>query len=268
MTGGTISADRDLLGGLTSLALRASAEILRIRGQSLNARHKADSTPVTDADHAAEEIILSGLAQLLPGMPVVSEEDHARTAAPQPSGTFALVDPLDGTREFIAGRDEFTVNIAIVENGVPSAGVIAAPARNTVWRGALGHGAQRLRHGPDGSVLDTNTIVTRKLPTPRIAAFSRSHPDTASEAFVTRWQNISLMTAGSSLKFALVAEGAADIYPRLSPICEWDIAAGHALVLAAGGVVVAPDGKQLRYGQADRKFVVPGFIAWANPDLA
>lgn len=261
------SSGIELVDELTSLALVASTEILRIREGTLNARHKPDATPVTDADHAAEEIVLEGLSRILPGLPVVSEEDHAANGAEAPGSSFALVDPLDGTREFIAGRDEFTVNIAIIEAGIPIIGIVAAPARHTLWRGMIGQGAQKLRYADDG-IFETASIEVRKLVSPRIAAFSRSHADPQSEAFAARWPDVTQVTAGSSLKFALVAEGQADIYPRLSPTCEWDIAAGHALVASAGGLVVTPEGEPLRYGQADRKFIVPGFVAWANPDLA
>jgi 3'(2'), 5'-bisphosphate nucleotidase len=261
-------ADARLLDELTAIAARASVEILEIRGRAINARQKPDATPVTDADHAAEEIILRGLSRLLPGIPVISEEDFMSGPRPRPDGIFVLVDPLDGTREFIAGRDEFTVNIALIENGSPHAGIVAAPARACVWRGSHGKGAQKLRLTPDGTAADATPIKTRRLIPPRVVLVSRSHPDALTQAFIDRQPAIEAMPVGSSLKFGLLAEGAADLYPRLAPVREWDAAAGHALLVAAGGVVVAPDGSALKYGRPDRNFTIPGFVAWANPDAS
>ncbi len=258
-----------LLDALTTIASRAGAEIMRIRNSGSNPRRKSDSTLVTDADIAAEALIVDSLQRVLPGIPIVSEEDNAR-GAPSLGRHFILVDPLDGTREFVAGRDEFTVNIAIVENGTPRIGVIGAPARNTIWRGEVGGAAQRLRLAP-GEALDraeNTAIAVRRLAEPRVAVMSRSHLDPATKAFAARWPGLESVSAGSSLKFALIAEGAADIYPRLSPTSEWDIAAGHAIVAAAGGIVVRPDGNPLVYGRTLEKFLVPSFVAWANPSCA
>jgi 3'(2'), 5'-bisphosphate nucleotidase len=266
VTDKTAFADAALLEELTSIAMRASAAILAIREGAFSIREKSDASPVTEADHAAEEIILAGLSPLLPGIPVVSEEAHARAAAPQPGATFALVDPLDGTREFVAGRDEFTVNIALVVDGVPRAGVIAAPARQMLWRGAVGKHAEKLKF-ESGHATGVEKISTRRLDRPQCVLMSRSHPDAATEALVNRWPGIETLKMGSSLKFGLIADGTADIYPRLGPVCEWDIAAGHAIVVAAGGCVVAPDGRELSYGGATKNFVVPGFVAWANTAL-
>jgi len=262
-------ADPLLLDELTSIVSRAGAEIMRVRDGAHNLRHKADSSPVTDADEAAEALILGSLSRTLPGIPIVSEEDNARGSAPALGPVFILVDPLDGTREFIAGRDEFTVNIAIVENGTPRVGVIGAPARGTIWRGRLGQGAQRLRLAPGTAPeqAEVETIAARQLATPKVAVMSRSHLDPATKKFVERWPGLDAVSAGSSLKFALIAEGEADIYPRMSPTCEWDIAAGHAIASAAGGLVTDPQGRPLEYGRADRKFLVPSFVAWANPAI-
>lgn len=208
-----------------------------------------------------------GLSKALPGVPVVSEEDHARRPVTQAAGTFVLVDPLDGTREFIAGRDEFTVNIALIENETPRVGIIAAPARGSLWRGSARHGAQKLHLTGEGHASDPVTISTRRLDVPRVILMSRSHSDPATTAFAKRWTGIETMTAGSSLKFGLIAEGIADVYPRLAPVREWDAAAGHALVVAAGGIVVTPDGNPLDYGRKENNFTVTGFVAWANPAL-
>lgn len=261
-----VFADARLLDELTAIAARASAEIMRIRERTFGTHQKTDASPVTDADQAAEDIILAGLSRLLPDTPVVSEEDHARKPATA-AKTFVLVDPLDGTREFIAGRDEFTVNIALVEDGTPCVGVVAAPARASLWRGSVGHGAQKLRLTDDGRAADPESIATRRLDVPRVILVSRSHPDPATAAFAGRWPGIETMAIGSSLKFGLLAEGAADVYPRLAPVREWDAAAGHALVVAAGGMVVTPDGRPLGYGRARDDFTVQGFVAWGNPKL-
>jgi 3'(2'), 5'-bisphosphate nucleotidase len=256
-------ADASLIEELTAIAVRAADTILRIRESSFNVREKADASPVTEADHAAEEIILARLSRLLPGIEIISEEAHSRIAAPKPAGAFVLVDPLDGTREFVAGRDEFTVNIALVENGVPQTGIIAAPARGVLWRGAAGR-AEKMQIAA-GNISKAERISSRRLDRPKCVLMSRSHLDAATDALVKRWPDIETLKAGSSLKFGLIADGTADLYPRLGPVCEWDIAAGHALVVAAGGCVFTPDGGEISYGGAEKNFIVPGFVAWANP---
>ena len=251
--------DADLVDGLTALVARASAAIFAIAPAALATRTKADQTPVTAADEAADAVIAEGLAGLMPGTAVVSEES-ART---DPQGaTFALVDPLDGTKEFIAGRPEYTVNVAIVVDGTPVAGFIAAPALGLVFRGVVGRGAERLALD---RIADATTIRCRANPAgPLVAAVSRSHLDPDTEAFLDRLGVGQRITCGSALKFCRIAEGAADVYPRLSPTSEWDIAAGHAIVTAAGGLVAMPSGEPLRYGRARLDFKVPGFIAWGD----
>ena len=176
---------------------------------------------------------------------------------------FVIVDPLDGTREFLAEIDEFTVNIALVEDEIPIAGVVGAPARGLIWRGYAGHGAERLALAP-GAAPDAArqriAIRTRARPTSGARVLiSRSHLDAATDAYVDRLPQPERIACGSALKFCLVAEGSADLYPRLGPTSEWDIAAGHAVLVAAGGELRKPDGGALRYGQGD--FRVPGFIA-------
>jgi 3'(2'), 5'-bisphosphate nucleotidase len=248
---------------LSALVARASAAILR--HASGPARPKADGSPVTDADHASEAVILDGLAQLLPGVPVISEEKLGTERPPALSGSFILVDPLDGTREFIAGRDEYTVNVALIADGRPIAGIVSAPARGQLWRGIVGRGAERL--GMDNENLSApQPIHTRAWPqSGAVALVSRSHPDAATAALLARLPQTEAQPCGSSLKFCRIAEGAADLYPRLGPTSEWDIAAGHALVVAAGGKVSAPDGGELVYGRAPDNFRVPGFVAWGDP---
>ncbi len=254
-------ADADLLEGLTRIAAQASAAILAVPRRDLNRRDKPDTSPVTAADEASEAVILDGLARLMPGVPVLSEEQ----AGPRPvfgSGErLFIVDPLDGTREFIAGLDEYVVNIALVRNGTPVAGVVAAPARGLIWRGRIGHGAERLGL-PDGR--GRTAIRTRARPgSGARVLISRSHLDLATDAYVERLTNPEKIACGSALKFCLLAEGSADLYPRLAPTSEWDIAAGHAVLLAAGGDVRMPNGNALRYGQGYERgdYRIPSFIA-------
>ncbi|MBV8753647.1 MAG: 3'(2'),5'-bisphosphate nucleotidase CysQ [Hyphomicrobiales bacterium] len=255
---------------LTALVSEAAAVVRRIGPQA--ARMKADHTPVCDADEAAEILLLEGLARLAPGVPVVSEEACARGVRPRPGTRFFLVDPLDGTREFLAGLDEYTVNVALVADGVPQIGIIAAPAQGRVWRGAAGRGAERFDLAPGAApAAARNVTPLRPRPQPAhglIAAVSRSHLDPRTAAFVAALPGADQLACGSSLKFCRLAEGQADVYPRLAPTSEWDIAAGHAVLTASGGVIRAPDGAPVAYGRAEEFFRVPGFVAWADPAAA
>jgi 3'(2'), 5'-bisphosphate nucleotidase len=263
-------ADGRLLDELTAIVSAAAAAILAARAGSLGARTKADLSPVTVCDEAAEAAILAGLARVLPGVAVVSEE--AASGAPPSSlpDSFVLVDPLDGTRELIAGRDEFTVNVAIVRGGRPRLGIVAAPAQGVVWRGSEGRGAERLQllpGAPASAARERSAVRTRAAPRAGlVAVVSRSHLDAETEAFLARLPIAGRLTSGSAVKFCQVAEGAADVYPRLSTTCEWDVAAGHAVLTAAGGVLTAPGGAALSYGQIGRNFRVPAFVAWGDPE--
>jgi 3'(2'), 5'-bisphosphate nucleotidase len=254
------TVDQELADALTDLVARAGDAILAVAPTALRTRLKADQSPVTAADEAADAVIAEGLARLLPGLAVVSEESGARAG---PLGeTFALVDPLDGTKEFVAGHDEYTVNLAIVADGSPIAGFIAAPALGLLFRGIVGRGAERLARDAAAPV----AIRCRPAPAGALTAtVSRSHLDPATSAFLDTLGVAARMTCGSALKFCRVAEGAADVYPRLSPTSEWDTAAGHAIVVAAGGVVTTPAGAPLRYGAWRQGFAVPGFIARGDP---
>jgi 3'(2'), 5'-bisphosphate nucleotidase len=264
------TADARLAESLTGIALAACAAILRIDFRNAGTRHKADTSPVTLADEAAQATILEGLGKVLPLVPVASEEAACQWEGEAP-GEFVLVDPLDGTAEFLAGRPEYTVNIALVRDGIPAVGVVAAPALGLIWRGATDHGAERLGFSPGdaGSARDAAAIHTRAWPAGEpIAAISRSHYDAASAALLARIAPARSVEYGSALKFCRLAEGAVDIYPRLAPTCEWDVAAGYAVVVAAGGVVTKPDGSALRFGRLREDFRVPGFIAWGDPAAA
>jgi 3'(2'), 5'-bisphosphate nucleotidase len=255
-----------LLEPLTALVIEAGVAILAIRCGTLGIVEKADGSPVTQADLAADRIIADGLARLAPDIPSLSEERAGETKPPFPNLIF-VVDPLDGTKEFIAGRDEFTVNVALVADGTPILGLVGAPALGLVWRGQVGHGAERVLCGASGdSVLES--IHTRPLPPPGapwVAAVSRSHGDARTDAFIAARPGATRKTLGSAVKFGRVADGSVDIYPRLSPTSEWDVAAGHALVVAAGGKVTDAQGQPLRYGTGRNGFILPDFIAWGDP---
>jgi 3'(2'), 5'-bisphosphate nucleotidase len=247
-----------LMQGLTAIAVAASAAILE-RAANPRTRSKADGSPVTAADEAADAIIRTGLIRLMPDVPVISEEDASRQK-PEPiaaGGSYCLVDPLDGTREFIAGRDEYTVNIAVTTAGLPILGIIAAPALGLLWRGIVGRGAERL-------ALSGNAVPTAIHARPRpddelVIVASRSHLEPRTRAFIERLPQARLVQCGSSIKFCRIAEGMADLYPRLAPTHDWDIAAGHAILVAAGGAVNTPDGAALHYGSGD--LLIPDFIA-------
>jgi 3'(2'), 5'-bisphosphate nucleotidase len=260
-----------LLEKLTAAVSRAGAAILALAAAP-GARQKADLSPVTAADEASEAIILHALAEALPGIPVISEEASAAGVAPAGGGRFVLVDPLDGTREFIAGLPEYTVNVALVADGTPILGIVGAPALATVWRGVRGRGAERLRLAagePPDRARERVGIRTRGAPPDRlVAVISRSHLDDATTALLGRLPVAERLACGSSLKFCRLAEGTADLYPRLAPTMEWDVAAGHAILAAAGGVVIRPDGAPLRYGNSENQLRIPAFLAWGDPQAA
>jgi 3'(2'), 5'-bisphosphate nucleotidase len=263
------AAAATLLEPLTDLVIRAGAAILGVDRRAMRVDGKADGSPVTEADLAADRIIADGLAWLVPEIPVLSEE-RAGLAQPLYRGSFFLVDPLDGTKEFVAGRNEFTVNLALVSHGTPLLGIIGAPALGLIWRGLVGRGAERLTIGENASRL-AEPIHSRKLPprgSPWIAAVSRSHLDARSEAFIAARPAATRLVLGSAVKFGRVAEGSVDIYPRLAPTSEWDVAAGHALVTAAGGRITDAHGKALQFGTGAHGFIVPEFIAWGDPEAA
>ncbi len=221
-----------LMEHLTAIVARAAEAIQRCGASSL--RRKGDGSPVTAADEAAEAVILQGLERLAPDIPIVSEERWARDPSSGVSArsTYFLVDPLDGTQEFITGRDEFTVNIALMDAGAPLLGIVAAPAADLTWRGIVGSGAERMTLVGKGA---PTTIRTRRRPAHPVVMISRSHLDADTNAYVTSAAGGSAVRCGSSMKFCRIAEGSADFYPRLAPTHDWDVAAGHAIVVAAGG---------------------------------
>ncbi|MFK4538225.1 3'(2'), 5'-bisphosphate nucleotidase [Bradyrhizobium ottawaense] len=259
-----------LMEPLTALVVKAGEAILSVNRAAMRIDGKQDGSPVTEADLAADHIIADGLAQLAGDVPTLSEE-RTQLASPSFDGSFFLIDPLDGTKEFVAGRDEFTVNLALVTSGVPLLGIVSAPALGLLWRGIVGRGAERVSF--DGATIGVaEPIHTRKLPAqgePWIAAVSRSHGDPRSEAFIDSRPNAVRRTVGSAVKFGRIAEGSADIYPRFGPTCEWDVGAGSAVVNAAGGKVTDGKGGQLRFGERHASgFIIPEFIAWGDPQAA
>lgn len=259
-----------LMEPLTALVVKAGEAILAVNRSAMRVDGKQDGSPVTEADLAADRIIADGLAQLAGDVPTLSEE-RTHLASPPFLDSFFLIDPLDGTKEFVAGRDEFTVNLALVTQGVPLLGIVSAPALGLLWRGIVGYGAERVRF--DGATIGgAEPIHARRLPIPGqpwIAAVSRSHGDPKTEAFIDGRPNAVRKTVGSAVKFGRIAEGSADIYPRFGPTCEWDVGAGCAVVTAAGGRVTDGKGGELRFGQrGDTGFIIPDFIAWGDPQAA
>jgi len=251
-----------LLPQLESIARGAGRVIMDVYGQDFAVASKADNSPVTEADQRAEAVILPELAKLIPNIPIVAEEEVAAGRIPAiGGGPFWLVDPLDGTKEFIKRNGEFTVNIGLVENGQPVVGVVFAPAMSLLWAGSV----PNLAYAVDETG-NRRPIACRPPPSSgAVVVTSRSHNDRET---LTRWlsglDSPSIDYAGSSLKFCKVAEGSADFYPRFGPTCEWDIAAAHAVLRAAGGEVVSFEGMPMAYGKP--KFLNADFLARAKRD--
>lgn len=256
--------DGRLIDELAEAALEAGEAILGIVRRGFEVEAKRDSSPVTDADRAAELIILAALARAAPGVPVIAEEEVAAGRIPAHGHTYFLVDPLDGTKEFVRGRDDYTVNIGLVTSGIPRLGVVYAPATGRLHGGCVGQGAWLQENGIRAPI----TVRARGREITAVA--SKSHLTQATIDYLEAAVGAcSYLAIGSSLKFCIVAEGEADIYPRVGPTSEWDTAAGHAILLAAGGLVDGPDGTSLRYGK--RAFINRAFVAtsgWKAPPLA
>jgi 3'(2'), 5'-bisphosphate nucleotidase len=248
---------------LIELAIKAGDAIMAVYATDFSATQKSDLSPVTEADEAAEKIILKGLAAISPEVPVISEEAAAAGNIPEVADTFFLVDPLDGTKEFISRNGEFTVNIALIDKGVPVAGVVYAPALKRLFWGQDRAGAAQGQIEGSGAPR-WQRLAVRPLPEDGATVVaSRSHRDQATEDYLSTIKVKSFCQAGSSLKFCLVAAAEADLYPRFGRTMEWDTAAGHAVLLASGGKVVTLDGLPLRYGKRARGYDNPGFIASA-----
>jgi len=253
-----VTEHSELLALALEAARRASAAIRDIYRHDFAVRHKADQSPVTQADERAEAIILEMLEREAPGIPAVAEERHAASGhANMASARFWLIDPLDGTKEFISRNGEFTVNVGLIEDGVPVLGVVQAPALDLVYV-AAGPGTAKRRHGDDS---EFEAISARLAPERgAIVLHSRSHRDDRRlDAFVAALPGATRAISGSSIKFCRLADGEADLYPRFGTTMEWDTAAGQAVLEAAGGMVTTLDGPPLRYGKLE--FRNPDFIA-------
>jgi 3'(2'), 5'-bisphosphate nucleotidase len=248
--------DPALLALATGLAERAGAEIRAIRDRGFQVQRKADQSVVTEADRAAEAIILAGLREALPGCVVIAEEETASGKVTEAAAEFWLVDPLDGTREFTAGGDDFAVNIGLVRHGVPVLGVVGVPATGEVYGGIVGVGAWRQKNGH-------RTAISVRMPPAEglTVVASRHHGDQATlDAFLGGRPVARVVNFGSSLKFCRVAEGQADLYPRFGRTMEWDTCSPQAVLMAAGGSVETLDGKPLLYGKAG--WDNPHFVCW------
>jgi 3'(2'),5'-bisphosphate nucleotidase len=243
-------------------AVEAGRAECEIYAGAFKVHHKEDASPVTAADHAAEAIILEHLARVAPGIPVVAEESVAAGRIPRVGKEFILVDPLDGTKEFIAKRGDFTVNIALIRDGAPILGVVFAPANAQLFVGDVEAGkAFRSAQKPDPAHSAPLEPIRVRTPPARglTAVASRSHSNPDTDNYLARNNVVDRVSVGSSLKFCLVAAGEADVYPRLGPTMEWDTAAGHAVLAAAGGNVTTLEGAPLQYGKP--QFRNPSFIA-------
>jgi 3'(2'), 5'-bisphosphate nucleotidase len=253
-----------------AVALAAGPVVMVEYEKGCEVRTKSDSSPVTIADEKAEELILGLLRAQASEIPVVAEEAIARGAQADFGRSFILVDPLDGTREFIARNGEFTINIALVRDGAAVAGAVYAPALGRLWFGGeRAFVCEAAVGAPLPAKSSWRAIATRAAPADALVALaSRSHGDAETEAFLARLPIGERRSAGSSLKFCALAEGIADVYPRFAPTMEWDTAAGDAVLRAAGGIVLAVEGGPLRYGKKDRRLRNGGFIAWGDPRRA
>ncbi len=257
-----------LFGDLAAAAGVLAMEVMA--SSHVAARLKNDRSPVTEADERVEAFLLEALARDLPGMPVIAEEQAAAGVTPPHGAAFLLVDPIDGTREFLSGSSEFTINIALVVDAAPVVGAVAAPAQGRVWFA----GAESfLANAPPGGALpapqDWRRLLTRKAPTSGLTALvSRSHIDQATLDFISRLSIAERLSVGSSLKFCAIAEAVADVYPRFGPTMEWDTAAGDAVLRAAGGVVVDAAGAPLLYNKAQSHYRNGPFVAWGDPASA
>lgn len=250
----------NLTNALVSLAKDAGAEIMKHYGAEITSSFKDDCSPVTIADQAAEDLIVARLHQMMPGVACVAEERMAKGKVVDVSDgrAFFLIDPLDGTREFIAGRDEFTVNIALIEDGLPVTGVVGAPALDTVYFTLANAGAAR----QTGNGAPCDISCRNGDANARVAFVSRSHNDEQVNVLLDAHNVCETLPTGSSLKFCRLAEGAGDLYPRIGRTMEWDTAAGQAVLEAAGGRVLTEGGTRLRYGKPG--FVNPNFVAWGQ----
>ena len=261
---------KELALALIQTVLDAGRVEMEVYRGEIEVETKDDSSPVTIADKAAEEIILRDLANIEPEIPVLAEEAVSEGIIPEIGDQFFLVDPLDGTKEFIKKSDEFTVNIALIENGIPVFGIVYAPATEKLFV-TLGEGEACIakvaidKQFENLEELNLKILKTKQGdPAAMRVVASKSHMTNETKSYLEKLNVAELVSAGSSLKFCMLAEGLADIYPRFGPTMEWDTAAGHAVLIAAGGTVVLEDGSPFIYGKTEQKYLNPYFIAHAK----
>ncbi len=250
-----------LLERLTPAMQEAGALIEQLKAAGLVHRDKADKSPVTEADEAAERLLEAAIRAIDPDTPIVGEEASAAGIQPGVTARFWLIDPLDGTRDFVEGGSDYSVNIGLVEDGVPTLGLVLHPPTGTLWTGAIRLGAWK-----EGPSTPRRAINGRALAAPPVIVTSRSHLDPKTKAWVALVPDAEVKPSGSSLKFCLLAEGLADAYPRYGPTSEWDTAAADAILRAAGGITLGPDGKPFGYGKP--RYLNASFLALADPDAA
>ena len=257
----------ELAHAFAEICLQAALPVMEVYAKDFTPEQKDDRSPVTEADKRAEVVILEALKAILPDTPVLAEESFSAGVRPEVSDRFLLVDPVDGTKEFIKKNGEFTINIALIENGVPVAGCVYAPALERLYVGA--DGAAAAGAAKPGDAFDAARLAPIKVrdgsDATKIAVMSRSHADEETRKFAEAQGVTETISAGSSLKFCRVAEAAADLYPRFGPTMEWDTAAGHAVVNGAGGAVTRPDGSPFLYGKVSDGYLNGPFVVWAQP---
>ncbi|MEM9879408.1 MAG: 3'(2'),5'-bisphosphate nucleotidase CysQ, partial [Pseudomonadota bacterium] len=248
--------DLQLIHALLPVTLAAGRATLAVRARGADAMQKQDKSPVTEADQRAEQMIIAAIKAEVPDWAIVAEEAAAAGDLPDAlTEFFWLIDPLDGTKEFIKGGTDFTVNIGLVQGQTPVLGIVYAPALGRIFYGATGHGAFAA-DVQDHVIKNPAPIAVAQAKTNALnVVASKSHRDAETDAYLANKPVGNLVSAGSSLKFCLLATGEADLYPRFGPTCEWDTAAGHAVLNAAGGRVLQPDGAAFAYGKSSKKFL-------------
>lgn len=259
---------RPSLEDLIQLALDAGREVMAVKDAGFEAIDKADGSPVTIADQRAEAVIEAGLAKLSPGLAMLGEEATSEGRVPQLGAQFFCVDPIDGTKDFVEGETgEFTVNIALVEDGLPTMGVVLAPATGALYAGEPGRALKAIANARKAALASALAPirVTRAGPW-RVIASRRSGANVATDRFQEALGEHVRLQSSSSIKFCRLAEGDADLYPRFGNVREWDAAAGHAVLLAAGGGIMTTEGAPLTYGNTGKKFLIEGFIAYAGEE--
>ena len=259
------------LAALIDAALAGARRVMAVYQTDFSVDRKVDDSPVSEADRASEREIVARLGAAMPGVPIIAEEASAAGEQPTIGSRFLLVDPLDGTKEFISRNGEFTVNIAVIEDGVPVTGVVIAPALRLVYAGGTGRAFKSTIGEALDAITGWSSIHARPMVEHPVAVASRSHMNAATATALAQAACGEHRSIGSSLKFCLVAEGSADFYPRLGPTMEWDTAAGDAVLRSAGGTVVTLDGSPLHYGKVSvekmRPFENPHFLAVGDASL-